>query len=138
MVASGPSGERSERHQEEERDAARPLSCYARDPMRKTRRTSQVGATIRDALVEVFRHDLKDARLALVSITEVEVSPDLHVARVFISGLNAEEAQKISSDLNAQQGRVRHFLGQRAKSCEKITIHQIDELRLVFRVDLES
>ena len=33
---------------------------------------------------------------------------------------------------------ARHFLGQRAKSCEKITIHQIDELRLVFRVDVES
>ena len=83
--------------------------------MRKTRRTSRVGETIRDALVEVFRHDLKDARLALISITDVEVSPDLHLARVFISGLNAEETQKISTHLNAQRGRVRHFLGQRIR-----------------------
>jgi hypothetical protein len=33
---------------------------------------------------------------------------------------------------------ARHFLSQRAKPCKKITIHQIDELRLVFRVDVES
>lgn len=81
--------------------------------MRKTRRTSRVGETLREAIVEVFRHDLKDSRLALVSITEVEVSPDLHFARVYISGLNEDETKKIAHDLNAQRGRIRHFLGQR-------------------------
>ena len=42
--------------------------------MRKTRRTSRVGETVRDALVEVFRHDLKDVRLAMVSI--MTMAPD--------------------------------------------------------------
>ena len=83
--------------------------------MRKTRRTSKVGETLREALVEVFRHDLKDARLAMVSITEMEVSPDLHFARVYLSGLNEDETKKIVDDLNAQGGRVRHFLGQRVR-----------------------
>jgi ribosome-binding factor A len=83
--------------------------------MRKTRRTSRIGETVRDALVEVFRHDLKDARLTLVSITAVEVSPDLHFARVFISGLNEDETKKIAHDLNGQSGRVRHFLGKRIR-----------------------
>jgi len=83
--------------------------------MRKTRRTSKVGETLREALVEVFRHDLKDGRLAMVSITEMEVSPDLHFARVYLSGLNEEETKKIVGDLNAQGGRVRHFLGQRVR-----------------------
>ena len=83
--------------------------------MRKTRRTSQVGQTVRDALVEVFRHDLKDSRLAMVSITEVEVSPDLHLARVFLSGLKEDETRQIVKDLDAQKGRVRHFLGQRIR-----------------------
>ncbi len=83
--------------------------------MRKTRRTSRVGETLRDAMVEVFRQDLKDARLAMVSVTDIEVSPDLHFARVFISGLNEEETQKIARDLNAQKGRIRHFLGQKVR-----------------------
>jgi len=83
--------------------------------MRKTKRTSKVGEMLRDAMVEVFRHDLGDARLAMVSITEVEVSPDLHVARVFISGLDAEETKQIVKDLHGQRGRIRHFLGQRIR-----------------------
>lgn len=83
--------------------------------MRKTKRTSRVGETVRDALVEVFRHDLNDSRLAMVSITEVEVSPDLHLARVFVSGLNEDETKQVVKELNSQGGRVRHFLGQRIR-----------------------
>jgi len=83
--------------------------------MRKTKRTSRVGETIRDALVEVFRHDLNDIRLAMVSIMEVEVSPDLQVARVYLSGLKEDETRQIVKDLTAQQGRIRHFLGQRIR-----------------------
>ena len=83
--------------------------------MRKTKRTSRVGETIRDALVEVFRRDLKDDRLMMISVTGVEISPDLHLARVFVSGLKDEETKQIVKDLNAQRGRVRHFLGQRIR-----------------------
>lgn len=83
--------------------------------MRKTRRTSRVGETVRDALVEVFRHDLKDDRLTMVSITAVEVSPDLHMARVFISGLEEEKTRDIVKSLHAQRGKIRHHLGQKIR-----------------------
>ena len=83
--------------------------------MRKTRRTSRVGETVRDALVEVFRYDLKDSRLALLSITDVEVSPDLHLARVFVSGLKEDETRQIVKDLHAQRGKIRHHLGQKIR-----------------------
>lgn len=83
--------------------------------MRKTRRTSRVGESVREALVEVLRHDLKDARLNLLSITGVDVSPDLHYARVFVSGLNEEETKALVKELAEARGRVRHFLGQRIR-----------------------
>ena len=83
--------------------------------MRKTRRTSKVGESLRGALVEVFRFDLKDQRLAMVSITGAEISPDLHFAIIYISGLNEDETKKIARDLNEQKGRIRHFLGQRIR-----------------------
>ena len=51
----------------------------------------------------------------MVSITAVEVSPDLHLARVFLSGLKEDETRQIVKDLQAQQGKVRHFLGQRIR-----------------------
>jgi ribosome-binding factor A len=74
-----------------------------------------VGENVRDALVEVFRHDLKDARLAMVSIMSVDVSPDLSFARVFLSGLKEDETREIVKDLTTQKGRIRHFLGQRIR-----------------------
>src|SRR4051794_24484032 len=83
--------------------------------MRKTRRTSRVGENVRDALVEVFRHDLKDVSIGLASITDVEVSPDLHLARVFISGLNEDETREAIDKLNGVRGKIRHFLGKRIR-----------------------
>jgi ribosome-binding factor A len=83
--------------------------------MRKTRRTSRVGESVRDALVEVFRHDLKDSRFTLLSITGVDVSPDMHFARVFVSGWNEDESRARVDDLVEIRGKVRHFLGQRIR-----------------------
>ena len=83
--------------------------------MKKTRRTSRVGENVRDALVEVFRHDLKDVQLGFTSITAVDVSPDLHYARVFMSGLKEDETKAVIDALQNVRGRVRHYLGQRIR-----------------------
>ena len=82
--------------------------------MKKTRRTSKVGELVRDALVDVFRHDLK-TDLGFTSITDVEVSPDLHFARVYISGLKEDETREIVERLQDLRGRVRKFLGGRIR-----------------------
>jgi ribosome-binding factor A len=68
---------------------------------------------IRDALVEVFRFDLKHMNLGLASITDVEVSPDLHFARVFVSGFKEDETRQVVDDLQNSRGRIRGFLGKR-------------------------
>lgn len=83
--------------------------------MRKTRRTSKVGQMIRDALVEVFRFDLNHMNMGLASITDVEISPDLHFARVFISGFKEDEAKKVIEELQNSRGRIRGFLGKRIR-----------------------
>lgn len=69
---------------------------------------------VRDALVEVFRHDLK-TDLGFTSITDVEVSPDLHFARVYISGLKEDETREVVERLQDLRGRVRKFLGARIR-----------------------
>lgn len=81
--------------------------------MKKTRRTSRVGENVRDALVEVFRHDLKDVQLGWSSISEVEVSPDLHYAKVYITGLKEEDSKETVEALRKVAPMVRHFLGRR-------------------------
>ena len=70
---------------------------------------------MRDALVEVLRFDMKDVALGLASITEVEVSPDLHFARVFVSGLKEDETRKLVDELQQRRGRIRSNLGKRIR-----------------------
>ena len=68
---------------------------------------------VRDALVEVIRFDLKHNNLNMVSITDVEVSPDLHFARVFVSGFKEDETRQAVEELQNARGRIRGFLGKR-------------------------
>ena len=81
--------------------------------MKKTRRTSRVGENVRDALVQVLRSDLKGFDLGWSSISEVEVSPDLHYARVYITGLKEEDTKKTVEELRRMAGQARHHLGRR-------------------------
>jgi ribosome-binding factor A len=68
---------------------------------------------LRDALVEVLRHDVKDVDLGLASVNDVEVSPDLHLARVFMSGFNEEETRNTVRALQQRAPRIRSLLGKR-------------------------
>ena len=70
---------------------------------------------IRDALVEVLRHDIKEVQPGLTSISGVDVSPDLHFARVYITGLTEDDARASVEALQGARGRVRKFLGQRIR-----------------------
>jgi ribosome-binding factor A len=81
--------------------------------MKKTRRTSRVGENVRDALSQIFRTDLKGVDLGWSSISEVEVSPDLHYAKVYITGLKEEDTKQVVEELRRVAGQVRHFLGKR-------------------------
>ena len=81
--------------------------------MKNTRRTSRVGETVRDALVQILRSDIRDFDLGWSSISEVEVAPDLHYARVYITGLKEEDTKQTVEQLRKVAGQVRHHLARR-------------------------
>ncbi len=64
-----------------------------------TRRTERIQELMREELSELIMHDLRDPRLdGVISITRVEVTPDLSNARIFVSVMSEtaspEEAVK--------------------------------------------
>lgn len=81
--------------------------------MKRTRRTSRVGENVRDALVQILRTDIRDFDFGWSSISEVEVAPDLHYARVYITGLKEEDTKAIVEELRRVAGQVRHHLARR-------------------------
>ena len=76
-------------------------------------RTTQVGAQVREEIMRIIQRELKDPRIGFVSITEVRMSPDLRAARVRVSVLGDERAQKEAiAGLNSARGLIRHELGR--------------------------
>jgi ribosome-binding factor A len=55
-------------------------------------RSSRVAHQIQRALSELIRHEVRDPRLGMVTLTEVQVSKDLSYAKVFYSVLGAEKS----------------------------------------------
>jgi len=81
--------------------------------MKKTRRTSRVGENVRDALAQIIRTDVKGFNMGWSSISEVEVSPDLHYAKVYITGLKEEDTKETVEELRRIAPKIRHLLGKR-------------------------
>jgi ribosome-binding factor A len=57
-----------------------------------TRRTERVGEQIREELARVLREEATDPRLRLLTLTRVDVAPDLSQALVFWSVMEASGA----------------------------------------------
>ena len=61
-----------------------------------SQRSNQVGEELRKIISKIFIEDLSDPRLGFVTITRVEVTPDLRYAKVLYSVLG-DPAQKKST-----------------------------------------
>lgn len=81
------------------------------------RRTERVQSLIRHELGEILQQEVKDPRIeGLLSITAVQVTPDLRLAHVFVSVYGPAEAEQHATQaLAAAKPFLRHELGRRLK-----------------------
>ena len=78
------------------------------------RRTVQVARLLKEELSELLKREVKDPRIGFVTLTGVDVSPDLRNARVYFSVLGEKEAVKQSlKALESASGFLRRELGRR-------------------------
>jgi ribosome-binding factor A len=81
-----------------------------------TRRQQQVGEFLRQEISEIVQRDLNDPRLGVVSITHVDMSPDLRYAHAHVSVLGSdEEFGKAITALRGASGFIRHQLRPRMR-----------------------
>jgi ribosome-binding factor A len=91
-----------------------------------SRRQAQVAEFLRDEVSEIITREMKDPRLGFVSITRVELSPDLRYAKVFISVFGSEEEREATlRALTGAAGFVRYQLKprMRIKHVPEISFH---------------
>lgn len=55
------------------------------------KRLERVNQLIKEEISRLLQREVKDPRLGFVTVTEVEVTPDLKTAKVFVSVLGTEE-----------------------------------------------
>ncbi len=80
-------------------------------------RSRRVGDQIQRELAQMVRDELKDPRVALVTITEVEVTRDLAYAKVWFASLNQDtDPETLGKVLNGAAGFLRRELAQRMRT----------------------
>lgn len=95
-------------------------------------RKDRVSEQIRREIAELVRVEVKDPRVSMVSITDVEVTPDYAHAKVFFSTLaGSQTVDAVLEGLQKASGFLRRELGKR------IRIHTTPQLHFVFDQSLE-
>ena len=84
--------------------------------MQQSRRPQRLALQIQHEVSTMIFRDMKDRRIGFVTITGVQMSPDLKHAKIFVSMMGSEEEKKESlATLNHATGWIRHELGQRIR-----------------------
>ncbi len=95
-------------------------------------RTRRIGEQLQRELATIIQQELRDPRLGMVTISGVEVSKDMSVARVFVTTLaeNADHSQTIDA-LQHAAGFLQHELGRR------VQLRTIPKLRFTYDESIE-
>ncbi len=79
----------------------------------KHKRCDKVAETVHETISVILSRGLNDPRIGFVTITAVEVTPDLHLARVFFTVIGDDAAKKSSeAGLNSAKSYIRRELGK--------------------------
>ncbi len=95
-----------------------------------SRRTERVSELVREEVARVLREDVQDPRIRLVTLTRVDVAPDLSNALVFWSALDAESEEELASVQQGLDGAASFVRGRLARV---LSLKRTPELR--FRHD---
>jgi ribosome-binding factor A len=87
----------------------------------------RVADQIQRDLAEIVSFELKDPRVGMITITEVQITPDYAHAKVFFTMLsdNKDDIRNTVEGLTKASGFVRGQLGRR------LTIHTLPELHFI-------
>lgn len=79
-------------------------------------RVDKIAHAIKKEISTIIHSELNDPRLGFVTITAVEMSPDLRVAKVSFSVLGKEEEYKKTKEaLDSSLGFIRRLIAQRIR-----------------------
>jgi ribosome-binding factor A len=94
-----------------------------------SRRTDRIGEQVRAEVARILREEVTDPRIGLVTLTRVDVAPDLSNARIFWSTVG--DRDEIERGLSSAAGFVRGRLAR------VLPLRKVPELRFLWDPSLE-
>ena len=97
-----------------------------------SRRQRKVAELLHEEISGLIQRETRDPRLGFVTITGVDVSPDLRYARVYFTTLDQSTVAETQAGLASASGYFRHKLGQ------TLSLRYIPELTFKLDTSLEQ
>lgn len=86
--------------------------------MMETNRQKKIGGILQQDVADVIQQALREAGIhgILVSVTKVNVTTDLSIAKVYISVFPYKESEKVLKEVKAVRSQIKHQVAQRTKN----------------------
>ncbi|MCH5221233.1 MAG: 30S ribosome-binding factor RbfA [Muribaculaceae bacterium] len=78
-------------------------------------RQAKISRLLQKELSEIFRQQTAKTRGIIVSVSTVRVSPDLSIARIYLSVFPSDKGQEMIDNINASQKSVRYELASKVR-----------------------
>lgn len=105
----------------------------------ETKRQAKIARLIQKELSEIFRRQTAMTTNVIVSVSAVRVSPDLSVAKAYLSIFPPEKSQEILDTITRQAKTVRYELAQAVRQvlrkCPELNFYLDDSLDYVDNID---
>ena len=90
----------------------------------ETTRQNKIARLLQKELSDIFLGETRKTHGILISVSAVRISPDLSIAKVYLSIFPTEKAQEILGSIQNNAKQVRYDLAQRVR----MQLHKIPEL----------
>ena len=91
----------------------------------ETTRQNKISRLLQKELSEIFLAQTRKTHWTIVSVSIVRISPDLSIAKVYLSVFPSEKAQATIESVNASAREIRYELAQKVR----FQLRKIPELR---------
>jgi ribosome-binding factor A len=96
------------------------------------RRPERVSGLLLEAIAEVLLREVKDPRVSGVTLTGVTISPDLKLAKIFFTTLQAEDHASASAGLQSATAYIKRQIAGR------LQLRHTPDLRFLYDTTLEK
>lgn len=105
----------------------------------ETTRQAKIARQIQKDLSEILRAETAKTRGVIISVSAVRVSPDLSIAKAYLSIFPSEKGKEILENLQRNAQTIRYALAQRVRfqlrKCPELAFYLDDSLDYIENID---